>query len=265
MASAAIWYHLVGARFRSELQYRTSFALIVLATTVFSFLDFVAVLAIFDRVDALAGWAFADVALLYGTATVAFHLANVFVGGIDSAAERIRTGTFDRVLLRPVGSVVQLVADGIVLPRLGRLLQASLVLAVACAAVDLAWSPSRVLAVAVLIASGAAIFGSIWVMIAAIGFWTIDNRGIGNTFTYAAAYLTQYPLDVFTTWLRQAALVIPYAFVSYLPVARLLEKDPADDLPSATGLASPLVAAVLAIVAGAVWRIGIRHHRSTGS
>ena len=110
MASAAIWFHLVGARFRSELQYRTSFALIVLATSVFAFLDFVAVLAIFDRVDALGGWSFAEVALLYGTATVAFHLANVFVGGIDSAAEHIRSGTFDRLLLRPVGTVVQLVA-----------------------------------------------------------------------------------------------------------------------------------------------------------
>ena len=265
MASAAIWFHLVGARFRSELQYRTSFALIVLATSVFAFLDFVAVLAIFDRVDALGGWSFAEVALLYGTATVAFHLANVFVGGIDSAAEHIRSGTFDRLLLRPVGTVVQLVAGGIVLPRLGRLLQASFVLAVACAAVDRSWSVADAVALAALIVSGAAIFGSIWVMVAAIGFWTIDNRGIGNTFTYAAAYFTQYPLDVFTSWLRQAALVVPYAFVSYLPVGRLLDKDPAYDLPDAAGLASPLVAVALALVAGAVWRVGIRHHRSTGS
>ena len=265
MASAAIWFHLVGARFRSELQYRTSFALIVVATTIFSFLDFVAILAIFDRIDALQGWAFPEVALLYGTATVAFHLANVFVGGIDSAAEHIRLGTFDRLLLRPLGTVVQLVSGGIVLPRLGRLLQASLVLAIAFASIDRAWSSFDVLALVVLIAAGATIFGSIWVMIAAIGFWTVDNRGIGNTFTYAAAYFTQYPLDVFTGWLRQAALVIPYAFVSYLPVAHLLDKEPAYDLPPATGLASPVVAIVLAIVAGAVWRFGIRHHRSTGS
>jgi ABC-2 type transport system permease protein len=265
VASAAVWFQLVGARFRAELQYRTSFALIVASTTVFSFLDFVAVLAIFDRVDALGGWAFAEVALLYGTATVAFHLANVFVGGIDSAAEQIRLGTFDRLLLRPLGTVVQLVAGGIVLPRLGRLVQASMVLTVAVASIDRTWSAVDALALVVLVVSGAAIFGSVWVMIAAIGFWTVDNRGIGNTFTYAASYFTQYPLDVFTGWLRQVALVLPYAFVSYLPVARILDKDPAYDLPSATGLASPLVAIVLAILAGAVWRFGVRHHRSTGS
>ena len=260
-----IWFRLAGARLRSELQYRTSFVFVVITTFVFSFLDFVAVLAIFDNVDALGGWAFAEVALLYGTAGVGFNLANVLVAGIDTAAEHIRAGTFDRLLLRPVGTVVQLTGGGIELKRVGRLAQASLVLAVAWVRIDVSWTAFDLLALATLIVSGAAIFGCIWVMVAAIGFWTIDNRGIGNTFTYAGAYLTYYPLDVFTGWLRQVALVVPLAFVNYLPVAHLLDKDPAYDLPSATGLASPLVAIVLAIVAGAVWRFGVRHHRSTGS
>ena len=265
MGSGLLWFRLAGARLRSELQYRTSFVLVVVTTFAFSFLDFVAVLAIFDRIESLEGWAFAEVALLYGAAGVAFNLANVLVAGIDTAAEHIRVGTFDTLLLRPVGTVVQLTGGGIELKRVGRLAQAALVLALACARVDHDWSALDVLLLASLIVSGAAIFGGIWVMVATIGFWTIDNRSIGNTFTYAGAYLTYYPLDVFTSWLRQVALVVPLAFVSYLPVANILGKQPAYDLPTWIGAMSPAVALALAALAGATWRVGVRHHRSTGS
>ena len=36
-------------------------------------------------------------------------------------------------------------------------------------------------------------------------------------------------------------------------------------LPSWTGLLSPLVAAVVAVLGGIAWRAGIRRYRSTGS
>ncbi|HYD10988.1 MAG TPA: ABC-2 family transporter protein, partial [Acidimicrobiales bacterium] len=190
--------------------------------------------------------------------------ANVFVAGIDTAAEKIRAGTFDVLLLRPIGTITQLTADA-EMKRVGRLLQGLAVLGVALANIDHAWSAVDVVALVVLVVAGAAIFGSIWVVVGALAFWTVDNRGIGNTFTYAASYFTKYPLDVFTGWLRQVALVVPYAFVTYLPVAGLLDKEPAYDLPSWIGFAAPLVAIVLAAVAGSVWRFGLRHHQGTGS
>lgn len=261
---SAIWFRLIGARLRAEMQYRASFALVVGTTFLFSFLDFVVLLAVFTRFETLAGWTFAEVALLYGSSCVAFNLANVLVAGIDTAAEHIRAGTFDTILLRPVGTVTQLTAQA-ELKRVGRLANGVAVLVIAIARIDHQWSALDFGALAVLIIAGAAIFGSLWVMVAAIGFWTIDNRGIGNTFTYAGSFFTYYPLDVFTGWLRQLALVLPYAFVSYLPVAHLLGKAPAYDLPSPVGLLSPVVAFVLAVVASGVWRVGVRHYRSTGS
>jgi ABC-2 type transport system permease protein len=260
-----IWLRLAHTRLRAELQYRASFVFIVVSTFLFSFLDFVAVLAIFGTLDTLEGWSFVDVALLYGTAGVAFNLANVLVAGVDRAAEHIRNGTFDTILLRPVDTIVQLSAADIELKRVGRLAQASIVLVVALVRVDVDWTPLAVISVPVLVLSGFAIFGGIWVLVASIGFWTVDNRGIGNTFTYAANYMNFYPFDVFAGWVRQIVLVIPIAFVNYLPVARLLGKEDAYDLPSWVGLVSPVVALATVLVARAVWSFAIRHHRSTGS
>lgn len=262
---AELWCRLALTRLRAEMQYRASFALTVAMTFVFSFLDFVAVIVIFGNLRAIEGWTFAEVAFLYGTSGVAFNLANVLVAGVDRTAEHIRAGTFDILLLRPVGTVVQLSAADIELKRVGRLAQAAVVLVVAMTQVDVPWTPARLAGTVALVLAGFAIFGAIWVIAASIGFWTVDNRSIANTFTYAGNKLTQYPLDVFAGWLRRIALLVPLAFVNYLPAARLLGKESAYDLPSWSGLASPVVALALVALARFVWSVAIRHHRSTGS
>ncbi|HEX4906745.1 MAG TPA: ABC-2 family transporter protein [Acidimicrobiales bacterium] len=262
---AELWLRLAGARLRSELQYRTSFVLLVAMVFVFSFLDFVAVLVIFGAIDEMAGWSFAEVALLYGTSGVAFNLANLFVAGVDTAAEHIRAGTFDTLLLRPVGTIVQLTSNDIALRRMGRLAQASLVLVIALGAADVQWTVSRAVMVPVLLLSGAAIFGGIWVIVAAIAFWTVENRAIANSVTYAGNYLTFYPFDVFSGWLRGIAAIVPLAFVNYLPVAWILGKDDAYDWPRWAGLVSPLVALLTVLAARAVWSFALRRYRSTGT
>ena len=52
----SIYQRLVGARIRSELQYRTSFAAFLTAQALITFLDCVAILAIFSAVPALGSW-----------------------------------------------------------------------------------------------------------------------------------------------------------------------------------------------------------------
>ena len=260
-----LWLRLAGARLRSDLQHRASFALMTSTALAFSFLDFVAVLVIFVTIDELAGWTFTEVALLYGTSGVAFNLANVFVAGVDRAAQHIRAGTFDTLLIRPRGSVVQLTAGDIELRRLGRLAQASMVLAIALASADVDWTVAKVALMPTLLLAGAAIFGGIWVMVAAIAFWTVENRAVANSLTYAGNYLTFYPFDVFGGWLRAMAAIVPLAFVNYLPVAWILGKDDAYGWPRWAGLVSPAVALVIVLAARAVWSFALRYHRSTGS
>jgi ABC-2 type transport system permease protein len=260
-----LWFRLAGTKLRAEMQYRTSFALIVTMTFVFSFLDFAAVWVIFANLDAMAGWSFAEVALLYGTSAVSFNLANVLVAGVDVASAHIRAGTFDILLLRPVGTIVQLSAADIELKRVGRVAQGAVVLVVAMTGVDVAWTPQRLAFLACIVAAGFAIFGALWTVAASLGFWTVDNRQIANSVTYAGNKLTQYPLDVFAGWLRGVVLILPLAFVNYLPIARLLGKGDVYGAPAWIQWSSPVVAVVLAVVARGVWSFALRHHRSTGS
>ena len=258
-----IYRRLVGARIRGDLQYRVSFVLFTLSQFLICFLDFLAIWIIFSHVPRIGGWSLAEVMFLYGTTNVSFNLADVFISQVEMLPTRIRMGTFDTLLIRPLGPLFQLATDEFALRRVGKLAQGVLILAIAIGALNTSWSVADVAVTIAMLASGAVIFGSIWVIAAAINFWTVETTGLSNAFTYGGNFLTQYPIDVYATWMRRVfAYLVPVAFVNYFPALFVLGKH------SEYGLlrfASPLVAAAMAGIAALFWRQAIRHYRSTGS
>lgn len=137
---AGVYRHLLGARLRSDWQYRTSFVLLVVAQAIVAGLDLALIAVLFGRVDALAGWSAIEVALLYGLGGVAFGVADLFASQVEYAARHIRAGTFDRFLLRPVGPLLQLSANEFALRRAGRLVQPVVVLVIALAGAAVDWT-----------------------------------------------------------------------------------------------------------------------------
>jgi ABC-2 type transport system permease protein len=262
---AGIYRRLVGARIRADWQYRLSFVLYTLGQFLVTFLDFAVILVLFGLVPSLAGWSLAEVAFLYGTTGVAFNLADTFASQVERCSAYIRLGTFDTLLVRPLGPLFQLSCREFELRRIGKVLQALAVLAVAVAHLPVAWTPSRVAVTVGFIASGTVIFASLWVVTSAISFWTVETQEVANSVTYGGNLITQYPVDVFAPWLRRLLLIVPLAFVNYLPAVWILGREDALGLPSWAGLTSPLVAAATVVVARAVWGAAIRHYRSTGS
>lgn len=263
-----VYGHLAAARVRADWQYRTSFVLFTLGQALITMLDFVAIAVIFGRVDELGGWSLAEVAFLYGASGTAFGLADCFISAVERCSQRIKDGTFDRLLIRPLGPLLQLSAEEFAFRRFGKLAQAMVVFGIAIGSVDVAWDVGRVLMIPVMVLSGFAIFGAVFVVTSSLAFWTVDTQEFANAFTYGGHFLTQYPLAVFAPWMRRLAMITGIAFVNYFPVLYVLGRDAAGDrfgLPAVATLASPVVALVVSLAAAWVWRTAIRHYRSTGS
>ena len=140
VASVRLWRHLIVARIRSEWQYRVSFFALFASSFAVSALDFVAIVLVFEQVPAIGDWSVAEVAFLYGTGVTSAALADVLIGSIETVPERVRTGTFDRVLVRPASALVQVLGDDFALRRMGKVVQALFVLGIAMAAVDVDWT-----------------------------------------------------------------------------------------------------------------------------
>ncbi|HEU0305224.1 MAG TPA: ABC-2 family transporter protein [Gaiellaceae bacterium] len=263
--SAAVYLRLVAARVRAQWQYRTSFALQMLGVFLISFVDFAAILVIFENVPQLAGWTVEEVALLYGMGGLAFALTELVAGHLDLLPRLIRDGNFDLVLIRPRGSLFQVLAGDVRLRQLGKVAQSSAVLAFALASVDVEWSTARAALLPLAILSGAAIFAAIWVAAICLVFWAVEGREAVSAFTDAGNFATQYPIDVYERWLqRLVTVVVPVAFVAYFPATYILDKPNALGAPDWLSFVSPVVAVVAAVVAGYLWRFAVRHYRSAG-
>jgi ABC-2 type transport system permease protein len=263
-----IYGHLAAARVRADWQYRTSFVLFTLGQALITVLDFIAIAVIFGRVDVLAGWSLAEVAFLYGASGTAFGLADCFVSAVERCSQRIKDGTFDRLLIRPLGPLLQLSAEEFAFRRFGKLAQAMTVLGLAIGAVGIDWTVGRAVMVPVMVLAGFAIFGAVFVLTSSLAFWTVDTQEFANAFTYGGNFMTQYPLAVFAPWMRRLAMITGISFVNYFPVLYLLGRDdPAErfGLPAAATFASPVVGLLVSAIAVWVWRTAIRHYRSTGS
>lgn len=267
LANAWRTYRILGgARLRSDLQYRVSFALFTLSQFTVTALDFVAILIVFHNVPALAGWSLEEVAFLYGLANLAFGIADLFIGSIEYLQADIRMGNFDRVLLRPASPLVQVVADRFSLRRLGKVAEGGLVFGIGCAVANIDWSPLVVFMTALSVITASTIFGAIWVFTTCVCFWWVEAREAQNAFTYGGGFLAQYPLGIYGSWLRRFfAYVIPIAFANYFPAVYILGRDDLLGFPSWAPFLSPAVALASVFVASSTWRVGIRHYRSTGS
>ncbi|MGP9020621.1 ABC transporter permease [Streptomyces sp. BR1] len=260
-------YRLIaGMWIRSTMAYRLSFAMTTFANFAATGLDFVAILLMFSHVDALGGYSLPEVALLYGASGTAFGLADLAMGSMDRLGRRVRDGTLDTLLVRPVPVLAQVAADRFALRRLGRITQGLLVLGYALLTLDIHWTPLRVLMIPLMLLSGGVVFSAVFVAGAAFQFVAQDASEVQNSFTYGGVTMLQYPPTVFAKdMVRGVTFVVPLAFANWLPSMYVLDRPYPLDLPTWLAFAPPVVAVGCCALAGVAWRAGLRSYRSTGS
>ncbi len=248
------------------MAYRASFAMLTLAQFLVTGLDFVTIGIMFLHTHELGGYTLPEVAFLYSTSGVALGMADLLCGNIERLGVRVREGSFDVMLIRPIPALVQMSADQFALRRLGRITQSAAVFIWSMINLPVHWNAERIALVPMMLASGTVIFCGIFILGAAFQFVAIDAKEVMNAFTYGGNYLTQYPPTIFARDLvRTATLIIPLGFVNWMPTLRILGRPDPLGLPEFVQFFSPVAALLVGAVAAVAWRAGVRSYRSTGS
>lgn len=261
-----LYHRLVGGRIRSDWQYRTSFLIHVTSQALVTGLELVALLLLLRLTPSIGGWSTAQVVFLYAVAAVPFALGDCLVSPVDRLSIYVRSGEFDRLLLRPVSAMVQIMAVDFELRRLGKLVPALAALVWAMSNVDAAWGPTAVGWLVLYLACGFALYSGLWVIGAAVAFWTVASSEATNVLTYGGRFANEYPLHLYPGWIRAVmGFAIPLAFVAYIPALFLLDAANPLGLPSWMRFSPPVVAVLTIAAAAGLWSTGIRHYQSTGS
>ncbi|NUS74024.1 MAG: ABC transporter permease, partial [Corynebacteriales bacterium] len=237
------YLHLIGVRFRSLAQYRATFVLDILINAGITLLDTIAVLAFFHVTPSLAGFTLVEALLVSALAGLAFASADLLVGHIERLPTYVRSGLLDIVLIRPLAILPHLLVREMSLRRIGRIVQALILLIVTLSIANISWSFSVVLLILMAPIVGTIVFGSLFVIGASFTFWFIDSGEIANSFTYGGRDFTLYPISAYAGWFRRFfAYALGMAFVAYFPALAILGKPDPLHGPDWLAWCGPLIA-----------------------
>jgi ABC-2 type transport system permease protein len=258
--------HLLRAQVRAQTSYRASFAVDLFSSVWATVFDVVTVLVLFQVTTTLGGFEVREALVMVGLSACAFATADLAVGNVERLRQYVRIGLFDTLLVRPLRALPQLVLTDLPLRRLGRIAIGTGVLVAELALAPIDWTPARLALAVVAPVAGTVFFGAIFVAGATVTFWWIESGEVANSLTYGGRDLTAYPMTVYGEAFRRVlGYGLGFAFVAYYPALALLGRPDPLGLPAWVGWASPAVALVVAGGAALLWRVGVRHYRSTGS
>jgi ABC-2 type transport system permease protein len=264
----SLYSRLVSIRIRSQMQYRLSFLLDVFTTAIVSGVAFLTIALVLQKFDGIGGWTLWEVAFLYGMVEAAFGMMDMLFSGFDPSffGNRVRLGTFDQMLLKPVDIYLQVFGSEFVLRRLGRILQGSLVLILAIANLDIAWTAGKLLYLPLVIVGMICFFGGLFIAGAAVSFWTVESIEVVNIFTYGGNEMMSYPMHIYPDWMRQFfTFIIPGIFMNYYPALYILGKTDPFGMPAFAPWLAPFVGLGVLGISLRFWRFGMAHYQSTGT
>lgn len=245
------------------MQYRTSFWLLSFGQFFIPFTVFAGLYFLFERFGQIKGWEFFEVALCFAIIHMAFATSECFARGYDAFSSLVVNGEFDRLLVRPRSTVVQVLGSKFEFTRFGRLLQSMMVLGWALMNLSIEWSVIKAITLCLMVISGVLIFTGIYIVAATICFWTIQGIEVVNIFTDGGREIAQYPLNIYQKWITKFfTYVIPFGTVNYLPLMFVLGKTDGNDI---LYMITPIIGSLFILPCLLIWHFGVRHYRSTGS
>lgn len=259
----ALYVRLISVSIRGQMQYRASFLMLIAGTFLTSFLEFLGIWIMFDRFGHLRGWSLGEVAIFYGLVNTAFSVAEACGRGFENIHTAIISGTFDRVLLRPRSTVLQLFGQELQIRRIGRFAQGILVLGWAWHEVGIGLDPARISLAMIALAGGAALFVALSIFAGMFSFWTTEALEVVNVVTHGGNFAGQYPISIYRDNFRRFfTYVVPLSCVTYFPALVILGRVP---LHSLGHWLAPMAGGLFLAVSLYAWGFAVRHYRSTGS
>jgi ABC-2 type transport system permease protein len=257
----------VSASIRAQVQYPAATLLLTAGHLAATAIEILGVYALFHRFGHVEGWSFGEVALFYGLINISFSIADLLSRGFDVfGSDFVRTGAFDRVLLRPRSAALQLIGYEIRLSRVGRMLQGLAVVVLATRLAPIDWDLAAVAIAVWAVAGGVALFAGILVLQATLSFWTVEGLEVVNVLTYGGVQAAQYPLSIYAGWFRKVLTFgVPLACVAYYPVLAILKRPDPLGAPDWILPLTPMAGFVFLALSFLAWRAGMARYASTGS
>lgn len=255
-----LYFKFFSIHFRSAMTYRSSFFLSCLGHLLITTNVFLSVAFLMDRFESVGGYTLPQLSLCYAVILAGTSLAECFARGIDAFGRILSQAQFDRIMLRPRPLLFQVLCQDMKPTMFARVLQAAVMLVWAIGSGAVVWTPVKAIVLALMILCGAGVFFGVYLVNACVTFFTLEHIEALNIFMDGPREYGKHPFGIYgKPVLIILTFLVPLALVQHWPLQYLFDRGPAW-----YGLL-PIVSLVFLIPCGLLWRLGVRHYRSTGS
>lgn len=260
---AVIGYHYVLQALKMRLEYRFDFIVECVAALLQQAAGLLMLEFLFQKFSSMKGWTREDVFFIYGFSLIPMALFEAFAMSFYMFSDKyIVGGELDRVLLRPLSSLFQLLMEGFDFEFIANLTLGLAILTYAWHHVGPPVTVGLLLQLALGVFGAFGVLFGVFLSLTALSFWSQDR----TTFVppiYNLLNFARYPLDIYKPFIRiLLTYVVPFGFVAFYPSATFLAKGEAFRDFS---VAVPLVGILMTGIGCYLWRLGVRHYSGAGS
>src|SRR5512142_1070614 len=152
------WYFLI-QRFKILMEYRLNFFIGATSTAFLQAASLAAIWVVMRQIPSLNGWSFYEVIMVYGLLTMGESITHMFADNLWTVGwNYVRSGDFDRLLVRPIDPLFHLLADRFCHDGLGNLATGLILVGAAMHNLHIAWTALRSVYMMMAVLSGGAIF-----------------------------------------------------------------------------------------------------------
>jgi ABC-2 type transport system permease protein len=247
---------------KMRLAYRMDFFVDTLAVTFSMAIQLAVLSTLFSKVSALEGWTFDQVLFIYAFSLLPLGLFNlVSVNLYRFSDQYIIQGKFDRVLLRPVGTLAQVIFESFNVSGLNEIILGLVVMAYTGMKLELDFGVQDALTLAIMAPSASLVYMGVFLAITSVSFWHEDRMGLAPP-VYNIIRFSRYPITIYSLPVRIfLTFVLPFAWVAFFPATHFLGSAEFGRM----ALLTPLVGLIVFGGALFIWQRGVRNYASTGS
>jgi viologen exporter family transport system permease protein len=245
-----------------RVSYRGDFFISLITSFAATVFGLAFVIVLFQKVPQLAGWRFQEVLFLYGFSLIPYGLFNVISTNLyDFGNNYIIEGKFDRILLRPISSLFQILFETFRIESLQEVATGVFCMAWASHVLHVAWTPWKLALFAFFGACAGVIYISVFLILTTVSFWFEDRVGVHPPVWNVIAF-GRYPLSIYSGAVQFfLCWIVPFGLASFYPSVRLLGRTVTPEYAPLV----PVVAIAFFTIAISLWNFGTRHYSSTGS
>ncbi|MBN1877139.1 MAG: ABC-2 family transporter protein [Anaerolineae bacterium] len=249
---------------KAQLQYPVSFLTQVISVSLIGFLRIPALLILTYTFPTVGGWDFWRLGFMAALGRMAHGVHHALFFSFFSHREMVHRGEFDRLLVRPVPPVFQIMASSLNLSALGEFIPGLVLLLITAPQARVAWTPLNLLYLIIVVLSGAVIEWAVNLFFMTFDFWLEQ----ATLLWLPDIFLGQsdlYPIHIYGDVLSFIlTFVFPYAFIAYYPTHHFFQLE-GELLWRGFAYLTPVVATGMVVISLAFWTIGLRRYQSTGT